>query len=63
MCAQVSSDDVKRIKELEAEVKREEKALAELKTQTADLERKASALQQKIDNAGGIKATGGPNFE
>ena len=44
---------MRRIKELEAELQSEEKALAGLKAQTAGLEAKATALQQKIDGAGG----------
>jgi hypothetical protein len=43
---------VRRVGELEAEMKREEAALAELRVQTAGLEKKAAVLQQKIDSAG-----------
>lgn len=48
----VRSDDVHRIKELEAELQREDKALVGLKAQTAGLEAKATSLQLKIDGAG-----------
>eukprot|EP00983_Pelagomonas_calceolata_P129791 1161635-Pelagomonas_calceolata.AAC.20 len=48
---QVDAEDAKRIGELSLEIGREEKGLAELRSQTQGLEAQAAALQVKIDNA------------
>ena len=51
---QVDAEDAKRIGELSLEISREEKGLAELRSQTQGLEAQAAALQVKIDNAGAL---------
>eukprot|EP00798_Chlamydomonas_sp_ICE-L_P016662 gene16662-22916_t len=52
---QVDTGDASRIKELNAQIKKEEEALKELHSQTVDLEKKASAIQAQIEGAGGDK--------
>lgn len=54
-CAQVGADDAEKIAELSLTIAREERAIADLKAQTAGLERQAAALQAKIDSAGEIQ--------
>jgi phage shock protein A len=49
---QISAEDASRIAELSTEVAREERAVAELRAQTAGLEKQAAAIQDKIDGAG-----------
>ena len=46
---QVRSDDVARIQELEGEIRREEATLSGLRLETAGLQARAAALQQKIE--------------
>ena len=55
---QVRSDDVARIQELEGEIRREEATLSGLRLETAGLQARAAALQQKIDGAGARKGGG-----
>jgi structural maintenance of chromosome 4 len=49
---QVDAADASRIKEVHISVSKEQVALMTLKEQCADLERKATSLQNKITNAG-----------
>lgn len=56
LCLQVGTDDAEKIGELSLAIAREERALAELRGQTAGLEKQAAALQAKIDAAGACVA-------
>ncbi|GFR52831.1 hypothetical protein Agub_g15457, partial [Astrephomene gubernaculifera] len=52
---QVDAADASRIKELHIKVSKEKVELMTLKEQCSDLDKKATSLQNKIDNAGGEK--------